>query len=295
MPSASPLTGQVAVVTGGGRGLGRLIALAFAEAGAAVAVMSRTAGELAETAELIERAGGHALAIEADVSDREAVDRAFAEARRRLGPVALLVNNAAVPGPVGPFWRVEADEWWRTMEINLRAPALCARAALEEMVPRRSGRIINIVSSAGTLRWPTVSGYAVSKAALIKLTENLAAELRDTGVSVFSVHPGILQLGMTAATLSAGAPATSPEGRVAAWFREQIADGRDVAPERSVRLVLAVACGRADRLSGRYLSAEDDLDALLRIVDEVSNEDLFVLRLRDRIPGRASLPSSPRG
>jgi NAD(P)-dependent dehydrogenase (short-subunit alcohol dehydrogenase family) len=289
MPSASPLAGQVAVVTGGGRGLGRLIALALADAGAAVAVMSRTSAELAETAEGIERAGGRAAAIEADVSDREAVARAFAEARRRLGPVTLLVNNAAVAGPVGPFWQVEPDEWWRTMEINLRGPALCARAALADMVPRRRGRIVNIVSSAGALRWPTVSGYAVSKAALIKLTENLAAEVRDAGVSVFSVHPGILQLGLTEATLRSGAPAASPEGRIAAWFREQIAEGRDVAPERSVRLVLAVASGRADGLSGRYLSAEEDLEALLGMVDDVRRGDLYVLRLRASRDGSSAL------
>jgi len=142
---------------------------------------------------LIETAGGVAASATADVSDDGAVAQAITKLRHELAPVDLLVNNAGIVGPVGPTWEIEPDRWWRTMEVNLRGTLLCTQLVLPEMVHRRRGRIVNISSHAGVFRWPLVSAYSVSKAPVAKLTENLARETHRHGVSVFSVHPGLLR------------------------------------------------------------------------------------------------------
>ena len=278
-PDDSPdLRGQVALVTGAGRGLGRAYARALASAGAAVAALARSADQLEATVALVEAAGGRAVALPADVADGPAVERAVAELERRLGPPDLLVNNAGVGGPIGPAWEVDPEQWWRTMEINLRGNFLCARAVLPGMVARRRGRIINLASNAGAFRWPLVSAYAVSKAALVKFTENLAAETRRHGVAVFAVHPGLVTVGLTEQALSADPAATTDAPM--AWIRQEVAAGRAVPPERSGALVLALAGGRADALSGRYLTVDDDLAALVASADAIRRDDLYTLRRR---------------
>ena len=278
---APDLGEQVTLVTGGGRGIGRAIAQALATAGAAVAVMARTADEVAETAALIDATGGRAVAVTADVTDRQAVERAVATIERQLGPVDVLVNNAGVGGPIGPLWGVDPEEWWRTIEINLRGVFLCSRTVLPGMVARQRGRIINVASQAGVHRWPQVSAYAIAKAAVIKCTENLAAETKRAGVTVFAIHPGVVMVGPTAALLQAEAAAGSAEARVAAWFRQQIASGREVSVERAAALVTVLASGRADALSGRYLTVYDDIDALIARAEEIQRQDLYTLKLRE--------------
>jgi acyl-CoA synthetase (AMP-forming)/AMP-acid ligase II/NAD(P)-dependent dehydrogenase (short-subunit alcohol dehydrogenase family) len=280
---AGALAGSVALVTGGGRGLGRVLARALAEAGAAVGLVARSSDQLAQTAALIETAGGVAVAAAADVRDERAVAAAVATIVAQLGPIDLLVNNAGVGGPVGPAWEVDADEWWHTIEVNLRSTLVCSRLVLPGMVARRRGRIVNITSEAGVYRWPSVSGYAVSKAAVVKFTENLAVETRPFGVSVFSVHPGILPIGLGEAALANTAPCDSPQGRMHAWIRAQLDGGRGATPASASELVVALATGRGDPLSGRHLSVHDDLDGLLSRFDQVARDDLYLLRRR-RLP-----------
>lgn len=278
------LRGSVALVTGGGRGLGRVIAQALANAGAAVGVVGRSADELAETVRLIAAAGGMATAACADVSNERATAHAVGELRQRLGPVDVLVNNAAINGPIGPLWDVPPGEWWRTFEINLGGVFTCTRLVLPDMLARRRGRIVNLTSHAGVFRWPGVSAYAVAKSAVIKLTENLAAEVRREGVSAFSFHPGVQPIGLTEAALAADAPPDSPEGRVAEWLRRQLADGRGARPEHAAQLVVQLASGRADSLSGRHLTVHDDLDILLDRLEDIHRHDLCTLRLRELQP-----------
>jgi NAD(P)-dependent dehydrogenase (short-subunit alcohol dehydrogenase family) len=184
------LGGQVAIVTGAGRGIGRAMALELARAGGAVAVVARSEDQLTETVALIEDEVGRALALPADVTDQQSVECAVAETERYLGPVDLPVNNADGGGQVGPLWEVEPDAWWRCVEVNLRGPFLCARAVVPGMIARQRGRIIITSSLAGTGPWPYMSAYAIGKAAVTRLAENLAAETETHGISVFAVHPG---------------------------------------------------------------------------------------------------------
>jgi len=278
--SGFDLSGQVAVVTGGGRGIGREIALALARAGASVAVAARSAHQVQATADTIICSGGRAMALPVDVTDQLGVAQAIAMVQARLGTVTLLVNNAGVGGPIGPTWEVNATEWWRTMEVNLRGALLCVHAVLPAMVAHHNGRIVNIVSNAGVYRWPNVSGYAVSKTAVIKFTENLAVELRNEGVTLFAVHPGIVRTGLTELVLDSAHPRDSPAGKVAAWFRQEIAAGHDLPPERVAQLVVQLAHGCGDALSGRYIDARNDLTALVARADEIRRADLYTLRLR---------------
>lgn len=270
----------VAIVTGGGRGLGRLVARALAHNGFAVGLVARSGDQLERTRELIEASGGVAAAIAADVGDERALRTAVARLRGRLGPVDLLVNNAGVPGPAGPSWEVDPGSWWETLEVNLGGTLASVRSVLPDMVARRRGRIVNITSHAGVFRWPGVSAYSVSKAAVVKLTENLAFETRRHGISVFGVNPGILPIGFSEAALAGDTPGDPYLGRVHAWIRRELDEGRGTDPARAVDLVVRLSSGHYDELSGRQLSVHDDLDEVLERIDDVRHRELYVLGLQ---------------
>jgi NAD(P)-dependent dehydrogenase (short-subunit alcohol dehydrogenase family) len=292
--AAAPLAqlrGTVSVITGGGRGIGRVLAQALAGAGAAVGLIARSGPELAETVRLVEASGGTAAAARADVTDERAAAEAIGTLVSRLGPVDLLVNNAGVSGPVGDAWRVDPGGWWRAVEINLRGVFLCSRAVLPDMTARGTGRIVNIASQAGVYRWPQVSAYSVSKAAVIKFTENLAAEASRSGIRVFSVHPGLTPIGLSERALASAAPPGSAEARIHAWVRQELRAGRGAEPALVAGLVTRLATGEADRLSGCHLSVYDDLDAILARGEDV--RDRYQLR-RAGTPKRQSDPTRDR-
>jgi NAD(P)-dependent dehydrogenase (short-subunit alcohol dehydrogenase family) len=195
MDSGGELAGQVAIVTGAGRGVGRAIARCLADAGAVVVVAGRSVGHLAETVQLIEQAGGQALALGTDVIDRRAVEALMHTTRERLGPVDLLVNNAANL-TVASIWEADPDEWWHCVNVNLRGAFLCTRAVLPGMISRGRGRIVNVVSSPAYKDLPYMSAYSSSKAALICFTSSLAAETKTHGLAAFAVHPGTVDTQM---------------------------------------------------------------------------------------------------
>lgn len=274
------LKGRIAVVTGSSRGLGRVYARALAAAGASVAVTGRSATEVGDTVELIEAAGDQAIPVVFDVTDPAAVERAFHEIQVQLGNVDILVNNAGIGGPFAYSWDADLDSWWQTFEVNVRGTFLCSRAVLPGMIRGGGGRIINIASNAGVFRWPTASAYSASKAAVIKLSENLAVELKGKNVYVFAFHPGLVDGGMTHAALTADAPPNSAAHRATTWVREQYEAGHAIPPEVAVESILLLASGGADALSGCYLTVFDDLASLNATADTIRRDDLLMLRLR---------------
>lgn len=159
------LMNQVAIVTGAGRGFGRAIAKRFAAEGAKVIVTSRTPDELDETVGQIQAAGGKALAVQGDVTQREDVTRVVKTAEERFGNVSLLVNNAGNSGTFAPLWVADPDVWWENMAVHLRGLLLYTRAVLPGMVEHKAGRIIAISSLASTRILPNMSCYAVAKSA----------------------------------------------------------------------------------------------------------------------------------
>jgi NAD(P)-dependent dehydrogenase (short-subunit alcohol dehydrogenase family) len=248
------LAGQVALVTGGGRGIGANIARELAAAGARVAVAARTREQVDEVAREID-----GLALEADVSDRDAVERMVAETEREFGPIQLLVANAGLGNQDGATWEVDPHDWWRVLEVNLLGVHLCCRAVIPGMLERGEGRIVITGSGAAYLPGSRHTAYPASKAAVCRYGETLGNELEGR-IPVFFFSPGLVKTEMTGG-FDDDAPWTPPE----------------LAP----RLVRVLASGRADALAGRYLHAEhDDIEDLIRRADEIREKDLNVIRLR---------------
>jgi 3-oxoacyl-[acyl-carrier protein] reductase len=275
--STQLLGGQVALVTGGGRGLGRAYAQALAQAGMAVAVTARTESELQEAVQQIEQSGGRALAVPADVTDPQAVAQMVATVERQLGPVDLLVNNAGRALAFALVVEIEEDEWWREIEVNLRGPFLCARAVLPAMIARRRGRIINVASHGGLLVVERASAYCVSKAALLRLSQFLDVETREHGITVFAIHPGTVHTPMneysrTAEIVRRRAPLIQQR------YQKFYEEGTFHPVEQSVALILFLASGKADALSGRFISVDDDVQELVRRADEIERADLYTLQ-----------------
>lgn len=271
------LAGQVAIVTGGGRGLGRAFAVALAHEDARVAVIARSSRELQETVEMVERAGGVARAHVADVTDYEATVGIVAAICESWGPIDLLVNNAGVAGPIGPASEADPNEWWRCIEVNLRGPVQWTQAVLPQMCERKRGRIINVASGAGTVGIPYMSGYVTSKSALIRFTEVLSKEVAGDGIHVFAIEPGTVKTALAMYALE------SPSGRRwIPWYRNIFEEKLDVLPEYAAELVVRLARGDADALTGRYIARDDDLDQILRQADKAIENEWGVLRVRGR-------------
>jgi 3-oxoacyl-[acyl-carrier protein] reductase len=250
------LDGQVALVTGGGRGIGADVARELAEAGMRVAVSARTREQVADVAEEI---GG--LAVVADVSRAEDVERMVADVEGGLGPIDLLVANAGISGWEDvPSWELDADSWWRVLEVNMLGVYLSCRAVIPGMLARGRGRIVITGSGAAYLPGSKSTAYSSSKAAACRFGETLANQLEGR-IPVFPISPGLVRTEMTEGRFPEEAPWTPPE----------------CAP----RLVRALASGRFDRLSGRYLHAEHDPpEALEQRIDEILADDLNAIRLR---------------
>jgi NADP-dependent 3-hydroxy acid dehydrogenase YdfG len=267
---AAPLV----LVTGAGRGYGATVARHVAAAGFHVAVLGRDAHAIGAVAEEV---GGRPVV--ADVLDRAAVERGIAGLVADHGPISVLVNNAGLGGPLALMWEADPDEWWATFEVNVRGTHNVTTAVLPGMFAAGAGRIINIVSHAGTARWPYGSAYAISKAAVIKLGENLAAEVRRHGVVVLNYHPGILEIGLTQTHFESAPEPGTTEAMVADWFRGEIAAGRSIDADLSAERLVRLVRGDADALTGRYLTAYDDLDAILAESDEIAGSTLYTLGL----------------
>jgi NAD(P)-dependent dehydrogenase (short-subunit alcohol dehydrogenase family) len=248
------LDGQVGLVTGGGRGIGADVARELAAAGMRVAVSARTRGQVEAVAAEI---GG--LAIEGDVSSAEDVERMVTETERELGPIDLLVANAGTGMREERAWELAPEDWWHVLEVNVLGVYLSCRAVIPGMLERGRGRIVITGSGAAYLPGTTQTAYAASKAAAVRFGETLAGQLEGR-IPVFPISPGLVRTELTSRF-----PDDLP------W----------TPPECAPRLVLALASGRFDRLSGRYLHAEHDPpESLEGRIDEILADDLNAIRLR---------------
>jgi len=181
---------KVALVTGGGRGIGAKIAERLGAGGVRVAVCGTTLDVLQQKAAEIQSAGGAAMAVEADVVDEGQVAALFEKVNETWGPVEILVNNAGIAGPTAGVGVVALEDWQRTLDVNLTGAFLCARAAAPAMIEARWGKIINISSMAGKTAYPLRAPYAASKWGMIGLSHTLAKELGPKNIQVNTICPG---------------------------------------------------------------------------------------------------------
>lgn len=199
--SARPLNGRHAVVTGGGRGIGKAIAFELARLGADLSVMGRDTAALQTCAESLK--SEHGTKVEAqpvDMASKESIERAFASCIARLGPIAILVNNAGIAYSA-PFGRTSLEKWNEVLAIDLTAPFLCTQQVVASMVSAGSGRIVNIASTSGMTGCAYVTAYCAAKHGLIGLTRSLAIEVARRGVTVNAVCPGFTDTEMVSRSI----------------------------------------------------------------------------------------------
>ena len=264
-----------ALVTGGGRGLGRAIAERLAGDGAAVGVLARTAAEVEATARTIRDAGGEAEALVADVLDAAALTRAFGRFRSWAGGCDLLVCAAGGLKGIGPIGAVDPDAWWLDLETPLRGAQQAIRAALPALRASEHASILLLVGPGHNGELAYAAGYGAAQAALVRLVESLDAELRGEAIFCAAVNPGLVPTGLVRHLLD------SPEGR--RWlprFNEAFAEGKEVGPEVAAEMVAWLASRRPPELGGRVVPAPMTPTILEDRLGRIGGEDLLKLRLR---------------
>lgn len=284
------LRGRVALVTGGSRGLGLEIARQYLAAGASVALCARTfdttdssstasatadllRSELAESQEII--------GITADVAQQEDVARLHAEVLRRFGRIDVLVNNAAVQGPMGPIESIDWQEWIHAIEINLMGSVLMTRAVLPAMKKQGWGRIVQLSGGGANNPMPGISSYAVSKAAIVRFVETLAREVEGTGVEINALAPGALNTRMLDEVLAAG-PTKVGSAYFARARKQKETGGADLREAAALAVFLGSDASRG--ISGRLISAVwDNWRNLPKHLAAVADSDVYTLR---RITGK---------
>lgn len=244
------LSGQVAVITGGAKGVGRLFAEQLVQAGAAVAIVGRNRALLDATAEDLRHGGATVVPFVADVTDRAASRGAIAAVHDVLGPIDVLVNNAGVAN-LGRVIDVDLDFWWQAFEIHVKATMAWCQDVLPQMIERRSGRIINVTSTAAVWTIPGGSAYTASKAGLSAFTRVLNAELHGTGVLAFAIAPR-LRSDMTDHIQAS--PAVPSGFRAAA--SQQTDEQREAQRRNTVALFRRIVAGALDDHAGEHLESE---------------------------------------
>ncbi|CAN5677124.1 SDR family NAD(P)-dependent oxidoreductase [soil metagenome] len=249
------LEGRVALITGAGRGIGAAAARELARAGAAVFLVSRTAAELEEVAGSIAASAVAVGFTAADITEQAAVERAVQRCSAQLGAPDILVNAAGAYGPIGRAWEVDPKAWWRAQEINVLGTLLSAAAVLPSMIDRGWGRIVTFSGGGATAPLPRFSAYAAAKAAVVRLTETLAEEVREHGVTVNAIAPGAVDTRLQDEVLAAGERAGELYERIRR-LRETGEGG--VPPELAASLAVYLASDAAADVTGKLISAPHD-------------------------------------
>jgi NAD(P)-dependent dehydrogenase (short-subunit alcohol dehydrogenase family) len=274
------LTGRSAIITGANQGLGRAIAASFVRAGASVLLTARGEDLLRraqqELAPLAVKPGQQIHSVRGDVADPESCAAVVRRAREVLPDLTVLVNNAGVYGPMGRLEEVDWKAWAEAVQINLLGSVLMCREVLPLFRARGYGKIINLSGGGATAPLPFISAYAASKAAVVRLTETLAEELRDARVDVNAIAPGALNTRLLDEVLAAG-PGKVGEKFYRNALKQQAEGGAPL--EKGAALAVFLAAAASDGITGRLLSAVwDDWAALPARREELARSDVYTLR-----------------
>jgi NAD(P)-dependent dehydrogenase (short-subunit alcohol dehydrogenase family) len=265
------------LITGAGRGIGKRLAMGFAEAGARVGLLARSQAELDLAKLEIEQAGGNALRLRADVRDLEQLNAAVDRMIVVFGGLDVVIAAAGLPGPIGPLLTTKPKAWNEAIEVNLIGVANTCRAALPPMVEKRSGKVILIAGAGASVSRPNFTAYAASKAALVRFSECLADEVRDDNVQVNAMIPGGSYTYMTDEILHAG------EERAG---QKEIEEARQIritggeSPDRQKQLALFLASERSNHISGKLIHVNDDWK---RLEKDNMKPELYTLRRVQKI------------
>ena len=248
------LEGRIAVVTGGGRGIGAELCRAFADEGALVGVLDIRQEEAEQVAEQVREASGQAMAVACDVTDQADVEQAADQVEQELGPLAIWVNNAGV-SYILPFLECTEQIWDQTLEVNLKGAFLGCQAAVRRMAPRQSGVIINMSSQSGRVGNSHYAAYCASKFGIIGLTQSLAVEFAAQGIRVNAICPGVVPTPMWDTQIEdyARKRDLKPE-EVMSHFESNIPMGRIGKAEEIAQAALFLASDEADYITGQALN-----------------------------------------
>lgn len=249
------LSGRLALLTGAGRGIGRATALALAQEGAELVLSARSRDELDETAAACRDAGAKAHVVQADLASTQDVHRLADAALAIHGHVDVLVNNAGVYGPIGPFQELDLDAWERAHRVNLFSPFLLTQRIAPSMIARRRGKIVFLAGGGATQPLPHISAYASSKAAVVRLAETLAHELRPHHVQVNAVSPGLVDTKLQDDLLDAGERGGPLRAKIAAAREQGVGK---VGPEVAAGLIAFLASDASGELTGKLIAAPWD-------------------------------------
>ena len=277
---SSTLSGLNVIVTGASRGLGRCVAELFWARGAELFLVARSVDALAALADELRPVGTSDQKVNylaADLADATSADRIIAAARRRWDQLDVLINNAAILGPIGPCWENDAAQWAQTIQVNLLTPAALCRAAVPWMLGGRGGRIINLAGGGATSPRPNFSAYATAKAGLVRFSETLAVELADADVTVNCVSPGALNTDMAEAVRACGAAQAG--AREYEQARALADSDLQASAVRAAELIAFLAAPQAAAITGRVISAVwDRWDGLTAHSAELRASDIYTLR-----------------
>ena len=249
------LEGKVAIVAGGGRGIGRAVALAYAREGAAVAVASRTRREVDQVVAEAALEGAQAQAFACDATDEAAVAHLVDGALAAFGRCDILVNAAGIAGPVAAVADLGLAEWEAGIRGNLRPAFLCCRAVIPHMRRQGGGKILNVASGLAVRPLPGISAYGASKAAIVQFSRILDVEERPHGLQVFAVHPGVVRTAILEDLFGAKDP-HAPAGTRGRIQRLEGA-GHLLAPDDSARLFVYLAAAPVEDLAGQFVRIDD--------------------------------------
>jgi NAD(P)-dependent dehydrogenase (short-subunit alcohol dehydrogenase family) len=252
------LSGQVAIVTGGGRGIGRAIAKRFAAERASVVVTARTESEIRQVVAEIESAGGKAIAVQADLALEADCKKIVDGARAAFGAAHILVNNAAIYGPIQPIENFPLAAWDEVMNVNLRAPLVLSQLVLPEMYERKSGSILNISTVSAKAGFSLSSAYAASKAGLIGLTRAMAAEAARKGVRVNAICPGPVTETKMSKDLTRDFADYFKSGsdELLKQMMQNILQGRPQTADEIAAAALFLVCDQASAITGQTLNVD---------------------------------------
>ena len=269
------MEGKVSIVTGGGRGIGKAIAKRFAEEGSIVVLAARSKEEIDETLKEITKKGGHGLSVLTDISKLDDIKKLATTVIENYSKIDVLINNAGVIKPIKPIHEVDIKEWEHNLRINLFGTFYCIKTILPYMISKSYGRIVNLSGGGAFKAMPNFSAYGASKAAVVRLTETVAAEVRNYNITVNAIAPGPIKTKIAYDTMESG----DLGGIESVRAREVIENNDDVSIDKVTELAVFLASDESRELSGKTISAKwDDITYIRKNISAIQNSDKYTMK-----------------